>query len=208
MATNTLSLYKTYHLDRGDEREGLFTVLHDRYGIERALYPGCFVHVTPSFVIPEVCYVDTEKRADRFFAAPETAALVERRKQYPRPAVYRFHHQDYREPIPEPDEAFDLLISQYAGFISQHAWTHLKVGGWLVANNSHGDAGMAYLDDRYAFVAAVDKRGDRYRLVETDLDTFFVPKKALDITPAYQEELGRGIGYKKSAAVYVFQRVQ
>lgn len=208
MAATPLDLYDKYHLSRSDEREELFAVVGERYGVERALYPGCFVHVTPSFHIPEVCYVDTERRAAAFFAAPETAELVARRKQYAQPASYRFHHQDYREPIPEPDEAFDLLISQYAGFISQHALAHLKIGGLLLANNSHGDAGMAHLDERYAFVAAVNKRGEQYRLVETDLDSYFVPRKEIEVTPAYQEELGRGIGYKKTAAVYLFERVQ
>lgn len=207
MAIDRLSLYQKYHLDRADEREGLFTALVSRFGLTSALYPGCFVHITPSFVLPEVCYVDTESRANQFFASPEAAELVDRRKRYSEPAIYRFHWQDYREPIPEPDGAFDLLISQYAGFISQFARRHLRVGGWLVANNSHGDAGMAYLDETYVFVAAVDKRGDRYRLIETDLDTYFVPKKELEITAAYQEELGRGIGYKRPAAAYVFQRV-
>lgn len=208
MARNPFALYDTYHVSRSDEREGLFSLVRERYGVERALYPGCFVHITPSFHIPEVCYVDTERRAAAFFAAPATAELVARRKQYPQPASYRFHHQDYREPVPEPDEAFDLLISQYAGFVSQHALAHLRLGGLLLANNSHGDAGMAYLDDRYEFVAAVNKRGDQYWLVETDLDSYFLPKKEIDITPAYQEQLGRGIGYRKTAAVYLFERVK
>ena len=35
---------------------------------ERALYPGSYVDLAPSFVWPSVTYVDTDRRAAQFFA--------------------------------------------------------------------------------------------------------------------------------------------
>jgi len=186
----------------------MFAVLRDRFGIERALYPGSFVHVTPSFVYPEVCYVDTEKRAARFFAAPEAHRLVADRKDYPQTAIIRFHHQSYTQEIPEEDGYFDLLISQYAGFVSQHGYRYLKTGGWLLANNSHGDASLSFLDDRYDLAAIINKRSGQYRLSDTNLNEYFVPKKDVPHTSEYVRKIGRGIGYTKSASVYLFQRVR
>lgn len=44
---------------------------------------------------------------------------------------------------------FDLLISQYAGFISDTCINYLKVNGYLLVNNSHADAGLAAIDKDY-----------------------------------------------------------
>ena len=58
----------------------------------------------------------------------------------------------YTAGFAEAEKSFDLLISQYAGFVSQHCKKYLKIGGILLVNNSHGDASMAKLDDDYKFV--------------------------------------------------------
>ena len=64
----SLKLYNKYHADNDNERLDLFQLLAEKYGIEKALYPGCFVHITPSFIYPSVTYVDTDKRASKFFS--------------------------------------------------------------------------------------------------------------------------------------------
>lgn len=53
---------------------------------------------------------------------------------------------------------FDLLISLYAGFVSEHCTCHLRNGGLLLVNSSHGDAAMASIDDRYRLVGVVSSR--------------------------------------------------
>lgn len=62
---DALQQYKKYHIDQNDERWGLFSILIETYKIQKALYPGSFVHITPSFVIPSVAYIDTDRRAKR-----------------------------------------------------------------------------------------------------------------------------------------------
>jgi len=48
----------------------------------------------------------------------------------------------------QDDEAplFDLLISSYAGFVSRAGKDFTRQGGLLLANNSHGDASLAFVD--------------------------------------------------------------
>ncbi len=164
MQKDALALYHKYHLDRADERLGMFECIAKHFDVERVLYPGSFVHATPSFVFPMVTYVDMEKRAKQFFATPELQQLIAQRKIYAQEAQVQFVHQDYATQLPERDESFDLLVSQYAGFISQHCKRYLKIGGWLLANNSHGDAGMAYLDENYELVGVVKRRSDKFPL--------------------------------------------
>ncbi len=204
MKANSLILYKKYHADRDDERLDMFRVLAKQFNPDRVLYPGCFVHMTPSFVFPEVVYVDMDQRAKRFFAAPEVQKHISDHKEYPQEAQVKFHDQDYTKPLPERDESFELLISQYGGFISQHCKRYLKGGGWLLANNSHGDASMAYLDDDYELVGVVNRRGSRFTLSAKKLEDYFIPKKDRPITKEYLTKIQRGIGYRKTAFAYIF----
>ena len=207
MKTNPLALYHKYHLDRADERFGMFEAISKQFDITDALYPGSFVHVTPSFVFPKVVYVDTEKRAKQFFAAQKLQALIVKRKIYPEETQIKFQHQSYTKRLPETDKSFDLLISQYAGFVSQNCKRYLKIGGWLLANNSHGDAGMANLDEDYRLVGVVNRRNDKFSFNAENLAEYFIPKKDILITKEYLEGLQRGIGYKKSSFAYAFIRV-
>ena len=203
--TNTSVLYKQNYVDKDFERLELFVLLKKRYGIESALYPGSYIHITPSFVFPLTVYADTDKRAKRFFEDSRTLEFVEQKRCYDGKPTIRFHPQDYTEDLPEEPGSFDLLISQWAGFVSLACKPYLKPGGLLLVNNSHGDASLASIDEDYRLIAAVSMRGGKYRLSETDLEGYFVPKTDVEITPEYLFKLKRGIGYKKTAWAYVFR---
>ena len=210
MTTSTedaIAVYHKHYVDKGFERLDLFQQLAERYSIESALYPGSFVHITPSLVYPVTTYVETDARAKAFFADPAVYAFIEEHKTYDREPEVTFHAADYRNHFGELETRYDLLISQYAGFVSQPCKRYLKIGGLLLANNSHGDASMASIDEDYVLVAIVHCRGGEHRLSEHDLDAYLIPKAHIAITREYLEELGRGVGYTKSASSYIFRRV-
>lgn len=201
-------LYRKYFLDRNFERLDLFQRIGEKYDIQRVLYPGSYVHITPSFFFPDVVYVDSDKKAKKFFDDREALQdYLSRRKNYLQKTKVTFHFADYRDSIDEIEESFDLLISQYAGFVGQHCKRYLKKGGLLLANNSHGDAGVAALDDGYRLIAVVQSRSGKYHISDTNLEQYFVPKASkVHATKEYLLELGRGMGYKKTASFYVFRR--
>lgn len=208
MALNRpISLYKSQYLDKQDDRLALFEVLARRFSIERALYPGSFVHLTPSFCFPEVVYVDLDHQARAFFASRSVREYVSRYRQYDSQPIMRFHGVDYREGVDEARQAFDLLISQSAGFVSLYCGEHLKPEGILLANNLHGDASMASLDDGYELIGVLSRRGTRFSFSDKDLDSYFVPKRPVMVTKDYLLERQRGIGYARSATSYLFRRV-
>lgn len=208
MRKSVLELYQKHFVDKQFERLDLFQMLNEKYDIGRILYPGSFVHVTPSFVFADVVYVDSDRRAKTFFEAMEVQDFVAGRKQYPQEARMTFYAADYQESLPEADQSFDLLISQYAGFVGQDCKAYLKSGGYLLANNSHGDAGVAAIDEAYVLRAAVFLRQGRHQLSETNLEAYFVPKSSkIKVTREYLIERQRGIGYQKSANAYLFQKV-
>ena len=201
-------LYRESYVDNNFERADLFETLKTRFNINRALYPGSFAHVTPSFFIPEVAYVDTDPRAKKFFEQKDAVAdLISKKKTYDTDTVLHFISSDYSGSLDLKEKSFDLLISQYAGFVSQECKKYLKVGGILLANNSHGDAGMAFIDDDYELIAAIDVKSGRYHITDRDLGSYFFPKKQIPVTKEYLRELGKGIGYTKTANSYLFRRI-
>lgn len=208
MTKSALDLYKKYFLERQFERLDLFQIILNKFNVQKALYPGSFVHITPSFIFPDVVYVDNDAQAKHFFSKSEIYEFIAQRKAYPQESKVSFHYADYKNRFDKPDETFDLLISQYAGFVGQYCKQYLKKGGVLLVNNSHGDAGMAAIDGDYQLKAVFTDKNGKYRISEKNLDEYFVPKSQLQISRDYLEKLQKGIGYKKTANAYLFQKVQ
>ena len=119
----------------------------------------------------------------------------------------RFIAADYTDPLPLADQEFDLLVSLYAGFVSESCTQHLRVGGTLLVNPSHGDAAMASIDARYRLAGIVRSRSGTYSVSDRDLDTHLVPKKDVVVTKEALHASGRAIAYTKSAFAYLFERV-
>ena len=103
--------------------------------------------------------------------------MISKKKTYDTDAVFHFISSDYSQPLDFKEKSYDLLISQYAGFVSQACKKYLKTGGILLANNSHGDAGMAFIDDDYEFIAAVYVKGGSYHITDRNLGSYFIPMK-------------------------------
>lgn len=175
---------------------------------EHVLYPGSYVDVAPSFVWPSVTYVDIDRRASRFFA--DEAGVQELLIEYgvgPAAHTVRFIAADYTDPLDLDDGEFDLLVSLYAGFVSETCTRYLRVGGSLLVNAGHGDTAMASIDPRYRLSAVVKSRSGDYRVDARDLDTYLVPKRDVEITKEMLHATGRGIAYTKSPFAYLFKRI-
>ena len=206
MKQNYPDIYKKYFVDKGDERLGLFRLLAEKFNIESGLYPGSFVHITPSLVIPHMVYVDMDKRCEPFFNSEMTKVFVDRNKEYEESASYRFHKADFSEGFQEKKDSFDILISLYAGFISKYCGKYLKKNGILLANNSHGDAPLAYLDKGFEFIGVVKRDGNRFNYSENALDSYFIPKGKNPIDKGTIEETMKGPAYTKNGYAYVFKK--
>jgi hypothetical protein len=200
--------YKKYYIDRDYEQVDLFRLLAKTYGIANAIYPGSYIQISPSFIFPYVVYIDSDKNAIKCFQSKSLVEIVEGRKEYPQDPEIVFHGIDYSELIDAYQSRFDLLISQYAGFISGVCKPYLKLGGYLLVNNSHGDAGMASIDPDYQLIATVHHRKGKYRLSTASLEDYFIPKKNIEVTRELLLERKKGIGYRKTATLYLFQMMR
>lgn len=189
------------------DRLRLFSAVGNWVGSTSVLYPGSFVDIAASFVFDSVIYVDIDPRAARFFA--DTAgvdALISRHRRRSGEAAWRFIPSDYQTELSVADHSVGLLVSLYAGFVSDYCTRYLHAGGWLLVNPSHGDVAMASIDPRYRLAAVVNARSGDYKVTDRDLDTYLIPKRPMGITPQLLHEQGRGIAYTKSPFAYLFQR--
>ena len=152
-------------------------------------------------------HLDVDKRAAAFFADTDGVREIVAEHDGPADPDIAFIHADYRSDLDLPDDHFDLLVSLYAGFITEHCTRHLRVGGALLANPSHGDAAMASIDPRYELAGVIDAGAGRYRVSRNDLDTYLIPKKQQLVTVETLRETGRGVGYTKSPFAYLFSRI-
>ena len=134
----------------------VFQQIREGFDCKRVLYPGSYLHVTPSLVFPEVCYVDSLKDICKALANPDLLEYISSHKNYPEDASVQCYQEDYRSFDSESEASFDLLISLNAGFISQACKSFLKSGALLLLNDSHHDASRAYVDPDYQLIGVVE----------------------------------------------------
>ncbi|MFJ6785626.1 class I SAM-dependent methyltransferase [Streptomyces yangpuensis] len=188
------------------DRTDLFLAVAAHTGARRALYPGSYLDLTPSYALPDVTYLDSDARARKAFADPAAPALATRHRHYPQNPRITFVPGDYTRTLTElPAAEWDLAISLYAGPVSEHVTRCLKPGGWLLANNSHADAGLAHLDPAYRLAAAIHHRTGHYRLTTDNLDRYLQPKTPPHATRRQLHTTGKGIAYTHPTTAYLFQ---
>ncbi len=116
MQSNAVNKYKkTFH--NGDRNE-IFRLLVENYEIQSAIYPGSYIHITPSFHIHLTVYIDTYKKTKDFFNDRDIYDYIYKNRTYKEQPITRFHHANYTSNFGEKLRNFDLLISLYAGFVS------------------------------------------------------------------------------------------
>ena len=204
MSTQNVS-WVEYRKAIGDRSE-LFGEVTEQFAINEALYPGCYVDLSPSTAIPVVTYVDNDRRAAKYFAdrSGPLKELTGRTRYLQAPAI-RFLPLDYTDDLPVVDGSVDLLISLFAGFVWDACRRHLRAGGWLLANSSHGDASLAALEADLRLTAVVTHTRDRYHLRTDDLSDYLQPKRPELATSAAIRNSGQGIAYTRVAFAYLFQ---
>jgi len=196
-------LYKKYFIDNCNERKDLFELIKKEFQSNKVFYPGCFVHITPSFYFQEVVYLDLDKRCKSFFSSTKTIEYINKNKKYDERPIIRFYESNFENEIDEKNEYFDLLISQYSGFISKYCTRYLKRSGLLIVNDSHGDGTYAYKSGEYDFIAVIN---EDMSIDFNNLDSYFSfsRKREIDLEKVIKNM--KGPKYKNRAFSYIFKK--
>ena len=194
-----------YRASIGD-RSGVFAAVAEQWDPQRALYLGSYLDLSPSTAIGSVTYVDTDRRAARFFGDP---ALVEAgldgRAPAGRATGVTFLQAGCTGDLPVRDAGFDLVLSLYAGPFWPGCARYLAPRGLFLANASHGEADLAALDPRVELVGAVVQDGVDVHVEREDLETYLVPRRAASMEAERIRRSGRGVPQTREAFAYVLQ---
>lgn len=197
------ALYQKYFIDIGIERLSLFKNIRTRYECDKVLYPGSFIHIAPSFYFPEVVYLDLDKRCKKFFSDDTTIEYINRNKEYNRNPIIRFYEMNFEDSINEENEYFDLIISQFSGFISKYCTKYLKRNEILLANDSHGDATLAFTSGKYDLVGVIN---ENLEIEEINLEKYFSFNRRRQIDIKKVLETMKGPKYKNVMNSYIFKK--
>lgn len=198
-------LYKTYFLDKADERRMLFQQSAEYYHPRNGIYPGSFVHITPSFYIENMTYIDSDKRIPRFFKDENLRKYIDAQKKYDEDASVEWYRADYTDTLEIEEKSFDIMFSFYAGFISQECKKYLKDGGIFVCNNSHGDASLAFIDRDYTLIGVIKRSGENFRITEDNLDSYCIKKDGSPIDGEKVRKRMIGESFSKKGYAYIFR---
>ena len=193
-------MWESYQTHPGD-RDHLFEAVSGFTGPGSVLYPGSYIDLAPSRFFDDVTYVDMDRKAVRFFSDEAGVDQIIGRPG----ARWWFLAGDYKGDLGLEDGSFDLLVSLYAGFVSEACTRYLRSGGLLLVNPSHGDAALASLDGRYSLAGVITSRSGEYRVRTDELDAYLVPKGATPTVESVKAS-GRGVAYTRSAFAYLFER--
>ena len=159
----------------------VFRAVRDLIGVQRVVYPGSYVHLTPSLVFPHVCYVDSIKGFGAAMQSSDVLSWLDAHREYPAPVELAAIETTYDRIPPSLLASFGLMVSLNAGAISQSCKPQLSPGAHLLVNDGHYDAARAHVDADYTLVAAFSADGS-CELDENVLREYFVSRKGQSLT--------------------------
>ena len=213
---NPLDTYRTNFLNGpgcSDVLQPVFRKVRDRFQVQRALYPGSYLHITPSLCFPYVCYVDSLAGIADALASTDLQRYVAEHRDYPEAPEIWCYQQDYRTFTSEPEASFDLLISLNAGLISQACKHFLAPDGLLLVNDEHYDARRAFVDPDYLLIAVFVGENLSMETSESTLAAYFRTARGTPLTPdmvesdVHRPPSRARFKPSESAPVYLFRRL-
>lgn len=179
------------------ERREILKYICCRYDCSTVLYPGCAIHITPSFYFPHVVYVDKSESSKKFFShGREVEDLVLSQKKYKRRPFIHYLHADFSKALPLRDKSFDLLISIFSGKQVEYCESYLAAGGIVLTNNLFSDESFLSLSSHFRLrETLVIRRGKIISFKEQRL-------KARQST---LKSSGQGFRYEDNEIYYIYE---
>ena len=199
-----IDLYRKHYTELQFERAGLFDLVQQSFHSNQALYPGSFVHITPSLYFPHVVYIDRRPDVQTFFADLEgVSQFIERNKYYRRSAYIRFIAQDFAAPLPLPPDSFDLLISIFATGAAEACQRYLKSDGLLLTNRRQEGTAI-----NFELCYVILFRSGKYRIVDGDQAMQLAARSDSKRTSHDLRQGERGLQYNENEIYFLFKKLR
>jgi hypothetical protein len=212
MPSKALEKYLSNYGGINDPYLRVLKSLKNNYEIKRVMYPGSWIHLTPSLVFPYVVYVDNFAKMESMLSDPELLEYIGKYSEIYGELIIKVHQIDYRAEIPEEKTSFDLLISLSSGFVSQYCGLYLKKNGILFVNNEHHDATKAFEDKDFLPIGAFTSNGKLIHQPKSIQEYFLTKKNEVITSEMVTENSKRSPSkakykLKKKAQFYLFSRL-
>ena len=210
--SSQLEKYLSYYGGAKDWHLQAFLILRENFSLNKVLYAGSWIHITPSLVYSHVVYVDLSLKMEKIFTDTQLLHYVSKNATYKGSPKIIFHQSDYKNDFGEEKNSFDLLISLNSGFVSQVCSSYLKKDGLLLANNEHFDATKAYVDPLFKAIG-VFKTSNKLIQTKKEIEKYFITTEGSPITFEMVEENSKRspskakFKLKKKAPLYLFQKI-
>lgn len=154
-----------------DDLIAIYTAFRDQvYNPQSVLYPSSGFDASPAKVFRNVTFVDKEDGNEGCVAKLQEAGL-------------RALKQDIQQYTPTQEH--ELLILLNPAIPTEWASQHLKSGGYIIANDYHGNASEMYQSpDRFTLWGVIDfiekdrRKGDNQVVISKDITDLFVPAES------------------------------
>lgn len=200
--------YNRFYSALNFDRAGLFKLIKDEYNCCTALYPGCSIHITPSFYFQHVIYVDISETAKKFFDDNQNIlSIINGNKKYKQSAYIQFIHGDYTKELPLRENNYDLLLSIYAGGITKYCNKYIKPGGIIVSNNHQNDAKEALKDSSLKLEALIRRKGDKYHIENDTGEKILRVLQEHGMPLKNMKKSSNGLNYVDNEYYFVFKKM-
>ncbi|MCX7745836.1 MAG: class I SAM-dependent methyltransferase [Clostridia bacterium] len=201
--------YRRFYIDMNFERLGLFEEVKNRYDCNTVIYPGCSIHVTPSFYFQHVVYIDISEVAKEFFRNTQSILnFLNSNKKYKQLPFIQFLDNDYTRLLPIRENNYDLLIALYAGGIVQSCKKYIKPGGIILTDNHHNDAAEVLTDPSIALDALIRRKGKDYVLEKSINENIIKTLKENRLPTKNMKNSGKGLEYVDNEYYFVLKKVR
>lgn len=200
--------YDRFYTDLNFDRAGLFKLIKEEYGCGTVLYPGCSVHITPSFYFQHIVYVDISETAKGFFQENQNIlSIINSNKKYKQSAYIQFIHSDYTKKLPVRENNYDLLLSIYAGGIIKSCKRYIKPGGIIISNNHQNDAQEALEDPSLRLEALIRRKGKKYHIENDSGEKILIALQEYRRPLKGMRNSSRGMEYVDNENYFVFRKI-
>lgn len=201
-------IYNSFYTALDFERAGLFKLIKDEYGCSTVLYPGCSIHITPSFYFQHVVYVDISETARKFFRDNQNIlSIINSNKKYKQSAYIQYIHSDYTMELPVKENNYDLLLSIYAGGVTESCRKYIKTGGIILSNNHQNDALQALNDSYVRLEALIRRKGKKYHIENCTDEKMLKALQGHSMTSKSMRNSGSGMEYVDNEHYFVFRKI-
>jgi hypothetical protein len=134
-------------------------------------------------------------------------SIVNSNKKYKQSAYIQFIHSDYTEKLPVRENNYDLLLSIYAGGITESCKKYIKPGGIIVSNNHRNDAQQALKDSSIRLEALIRRKGKKYNIENDTGEKMLKALQEHSVPTKNMKNSSSGLKYVDNEYYFVFRKI-